>query len=401
MDPGSALRSGRDDPRFHENAVGSSLRAAARTRVGIAGLDPAPSRPTSLVMNRRKLLSALGITALVGLPGVAWAALSRSRNPYYQGPVSAHFDGVSFSDGRPVTKGLADVWKWQTSKREREAFPPHYPAPPQDKPPARVDGARIVHLGHASFLYQVAGLNLLVDPVYAQRASPFSFIGPKRVNEPGVAFADLPPIDVVLITHNHYDHLDIETLARIHQRDRPRMIMPLGNDTIVKARIPDARTEAHDWKARVALSDAVAVTLVPTYHWSARGAFDRRMALWCSYVVETRETKIFHVGDTGYHDGSLYEVLGAEHGPFRLAVLPIGAYEPRWFMGDNHMNPEEAVKVMLALKAEQALGHHWGTFQLTDEGVERPPEALKQALDQAGLPQERFTPLRPGLSWTA
>lgn len=352
-------------------------------------------------MNRRKLLTFLGLPALLASTGIAWASYARSRNPYYQGPVSDHFNGVAFSDGRSVTKGLLDVWKWQTGKREREAFPEHYATPPQDKPPASVTGARIVHLGHASFLYQIGGLNLLVDPVYSERASPFSFFGPKRVNAPGIAFADLPKIDVVLVTHNHYDHLDVETLARIHERDRPRMIMPLGNDTIVKGRIPDASTEAHDWKDKVALSETVSTTLVPTYHWSARGAFDRRMALWCSFIIENGATKIFHVGDTGYHDGSLYEVLGAEYGPFDLAVLPIGAYEPRWFMSDNHMNPEEAVKVMQSLKAKAALGHHWGTFQLTDEGVERPPEALKVALAAAGLPEERFRPMRPGLSWTA
>ena len=291
--------------------------------------------------------------------------------------------------------------RWQTGKREREAFPPAYPAPPQDKPPASVEGVRVVHLGHASFLYQMAGLNLLVDPVLSERASPFTFIGPRRVNPPGVAFDDLPAIDAVLVTHNHYDHLDIETLARIHRRDRPRMIMPLGNDTIVRARIPDARAEAYDWRDEIPLSGRLSVTLAPTYHWSARGAFDRRMALWCSFILEADGTKIFHVGDTGFHDGSLYERLGREQGPFDLAVLPIGAYEPRWFMADNHMNPEEAVKVMLALRAGQALGHHWGTFQLTDEGVERPPEALKAALASAGLGEERFRPMRPGLSWTA
>ncbi|QEL25885.1 MBL fold metallo-hydrolase [Bosea sp. F3-2] len=352
-------------------------------------------------MTRRKLLSFVGLGALLASTGAAWATISRSRNPYYQGPISDHFDGIVFSDGRSVNKGLLDVLRWQAGKREREAFPLQYAAPPQDKPPARVDGIRIVHLGHASFLYQVGGLNLLVDPVYSERASPFSFIGPRRVNEPGVAFDDLPKIDTVLITHNHYDHLDIETLARLHHRDQPRMIMPLGNDTIVKARIPDAHAEAHDWNDRLQLSEAVAITLLPSYHWSARGAFDRRMALWCSYVLETASTKIFHIGDTGYHDGSLYERLGSEHGPFHLAVLPIGAYEPRWFMSDNHMNPEEAVRVMLALRAEQAIGHHWGTFQLTDEGVERPLKALEAALAAAGLPEERFRPMRPGLSWSA
>ncbi|MGO4666379.1 MBL fold metallo-hydrolase [Bosea sp. 2YAB26] len=352
-------------------------------------------------MNRRKLLSLLGVSALLSSTGMAWAAFSRSRNPYYQGPVSENFDGLRFTDGRPVNKGLLDVLRWQTSKREREAFPAHYPAPTQDKPPARVEGLRIVHLGHASFLYQIAGLNVLVDPVYSERASPFSFAGPRRVNAPGVAFDDLPKIDVVLITHNHYDHLDLAALDALHRRDKPRMIMPLGNDTIIRARNPAIHAEAYDWKAKVALSDAVSATLVPTYHWSARGALDRRMALWCSFVIETPLGKVFHIGDTGYHDGSLYERLGAEHGPFRLAVLPIGAYEPRWFMGDNHMNPEEAVRVMLSLRAEQALGHHWGTFQLTDEGIERPPEALKLALAQANLPEERFRPMRPGLSWNA
>jgi L-ascorbate metabolism protein UlaG (beta-lactamase superfamily) len=352
-------------------------------------------------MNRRKLLTFLGVPALLASTGVAWATYARSRNPYYQGPVTENFNGLIFTDGRPVTKGLRDVWRWQTGKRDREAFPEAYPTPPQDKPPAMVPGLRIVHLGHASFLYQVAGLNLLVDPVYSERASPFSFFGPKRVNAPGVAFDDLPKIDAVLITHNHYDHLDLETLARLQARDRPRMIMPLGNDTIVRSRIPEARAEAHDWSARIALSDTVSVTLMPTYHWSARGAFDRRMALWCSFLIESGAGRVFHVGDTGYHDGSLYERLGREHGPFDLAVLPIGAYEPRWFMSDNHINPQEAVAIMQALRAQAAIGHHWGTFQLTDEGIERPPEALKLALSEAGLPEDRFQPMRPGLSWTA
>lgn len=350
-------------------------------------------------MNRRRLLSTLGIGALIGSTGAAWASLGRSRNPYYQGPASANFDGLRFTDGRPVTKGLRDVLRWHSERGRRELFPESYATPPADRPPASVEGARVVHVGHASFLYQLAGLNILIDPVWSERASPLRFIGPKRVNAPGIAFADLPRIDVILLTHNHYDHLDLDTLARLHERDRPRMIMPLGNDTIVRSRIADARAEAHDWGTRLQLSDTVATTLVASYHWSARGAFDRRMALWCSFVLESPAAKIFHIGDTGFHDGSLYERLGAEHGPVDLAVLPIGAYEPRWFMQDNHMNPQEAISVMRSLRAKRALGHHWGTFQLTDEGVERPIEALKVALAEAGEPEQRFTPVRPGMVW--
>lgn len=350
-------------------------------------------------MNRRRVISALGLGALIGSTGLAWASLGRSRNPYYQGPVTENFDGLRFTDGRPVTKGLRDMLRWQTERGKREAFPESYPTPPPDKPPARVDGARIAHVGHASFLYQLSGLNILIDPVWSDRASPLRFIGPRRVNPPGIAFADLPPIDAVLLTHNHYDHLDLDTLAALHERDRPRMIMPLGNDTIVRARIGDARAEAHDWRTRLMLSETVSATLVPTYHWSARGAFDRRMALWCSFVLETPATKIFHIGDTGYHDGSLYETLGAEYGPFDLAVLPIGAYEPRWFMQDNHMNPEEAIRVKRSLRAARALGHHWGTFQLTDEGIERPIEALKAALASTAEPEAAFEPSRPGMVW--
>jgi len=350
-------------------------------------------------MNRRKLLTLLGLPALLGTGSAAWASISRSRNPYYQGPVTENFNGTVFTDGRPVTKGLADVLKWQTSKRDREAFPESYPTPPRDRPPARVDGVRIVHLGHASFLYQIGGLNLLIDPVYSLRASPLSFFGPRRVNDPGVAFDDLPRIDAVLITHNHYDHLDIETLARLHERDQPRMIMPLGNDTIVRARIPEARAEAHDWSAHLPLSDGVSVTLAPSYHWSARGAFDRRMALWCSFVLEGGGTRIFHIGDTGYHDGSLYRRLGAELGPFHLAVLPIGAYEPRWFMRDNHMNPDEAVPAHLQLQSQQSMAIHFGTFKLSDEGQFAPLMALEQALHDRQVPSETFRAPKPGEQW--
>jgi L-ascorbate metabolism protein UlaG (beta-lactamase superfamily) len=350
-------------------------------------------------MNRRTLLKFLGAPALLAMGGTAWASYARSRNPYYAGPVSHNFDGVRFFNAnRPVTKGFTDFMRWQMSGG-REDWPQSYATLPQDRPPERVTGLRVTHIGHASFLVQASGLNMLIDPVYGERASPVSFAGPKRVNAPGVAFENLPPIDVVLITHNHYDHLDGATLKRLWARNKPRIVTPLGNDVIIRALGEGLAAEAHDWDQRVPLSDKVAVTPVESYHWSARGALDRRMALWASFVIETPAGKIYHVGDTGYHDGSAFKRHRTAYGPFTLAMLPIGAYEPRWFMSDNHMNPAEAVQVFQHLEAQTALGHHWGTFKLTNEGIERPVAALDAALREASIAPERFRASRPGAVW--
>jgi L-ascorbate metabolism protein UlaG (beta-lactamase superfamily) len=205
-----------------------------------------------------------------------------SRNRYYSGPVSDHFDGTRFflSDG-PRERGLADVLRWRLGER-RASWPKSFPSPFADRPPARVEGGalRVVPIGHASFLIQTRRLNLLVDPVYARRASPLQWIGPARVNEPGIAFDDLPPVDVVLVSHNHYDHLDLATLSALHSKHRPRILTPLGNDAILAAHDRDLKSEAFDWGARVVLSADVVVHFERAYHWSARGLADRRMALW-------------------------------------------------------------------------------------------------------------------------
>jgi L-ascorbate metabolism protein UlaG (beta-lactamase superfamily) len=349
-------------------------------------------------MNRRKLLGWLALPALTIGGGAAYGGVQRGKNPYYDGPVSTNFDGLRFTDGRRVTKGFGDFLKWQI-QGGRAKWPENFPALPPDRPPPRVAGLRIAHLGHASALVQVAGLNILIDPVLSERASPFSFVGPKRVNAPGVAFDDLPKIDAVLLTHNHYDHLDMATLERLHERDRPRLVMPLGNDTILNARRTDWTPEAFDWGETVTLSDHVSVTLTPSYHWSARGALDRRMALWCAFLLKTPSGLVYHIGDTGYHDGAFFRALKAEHGAPRVALLPIGAFEPRWFMRDNHMNPEEAVRVMEDCGAKTALGHHWGTFQLTNEAIETPREELAAARDAKGIAPERFPAMQPGFVW--
>jgi L-ascorbate metabolism protein UlaG (beta-lactamase superfamily) len=321
---------------------------------------------------------------------------------YYNGPVSDHFDGERFFDPNGVPpRSRRDLLRWRfgrQSRKKRATWPVWAPSPYADHPPARVEGQawRISYVGHASFLIQTAGLNLLLDPVWSPRASPFRFIGPKRVNAPGIAFEKLPPIDAVLVTHGHYDHLDVATLSRLAAAHRARVITPLGNDTIMRNHDPAIAAEAYDWSDRVDIGPGVAVTLVPTRHWSARSLSDRNMSLWASFVIETPDGRIFFVGDSAYGDGRNFRETRERHGPFKLALLPIGAYEPRWFMQDQHMNPAESVQALLDCGAELALGHHYGTFQLTDEAIDAPTIALAEALKAARISPERFRVLQPG-----
>jgi L-ascorbate metabolism protein UlaG (beta-lactamase superfamily) len=350
---------------------------------------------------RRRFLAALGLPAAVAAAGGAFAMSRPSGNPYYSGPVTDHFDGTRFfAPGRErlPDKGRADLLKWQLSGG-RTAWPASLPSPFRDRPPARHAGLRVALVGHASVLVQIAGTNLLVDPVWSERASPFSFVGPQRINAPGIAFEDLPPIDAVLVTHNHYDHMDAATLSRLARAHRCRFIVPLGNDAILAKADPAIRAEARDWGDAVEIAGRVRITLEPALHWSARWLGDRRMALWASFVIEGGGRRVYHVGDTGYAPDSIFPQARLRHGGFDLAILPIGAYEPRWFMREQHMNPVEALAVMRETGARAAVGHHWGTFRLTNEGAEQPALDLAAAREAAGLPEAAFRALRPGEVW--
>ena len=352
-------------------------------------------------MNKRSVGRIASAAAVLTLGGVGYAAAARRRNPYYDGPISDHFDGVRFSrPGVTADRGALELARWQLGGG-RATWPTIYPSPFTDVPPERSDALRVVLVGHATLLIQVAGINILTDPVWSERASPIRFAGPKRVNPPGIAFADLPPIDAVLVTHNHYDHLDVRTLSRVSKVFDPPVVVPLGNEAIIHGHDDEVEVTSLDWGGAVDLGGGVAAHLEPANHWSARGVNDRRMALWGAYVLTTPGGVVYVAGDTGYGIGDTFRAVRETYGPPRLAALPIGAYEPRWFMQAQHMNPADSVRAFTDLGADSAIGIHWGTFQLTNEAVDQPVADLEAALAEAGIDPVRFRALRPGEVWTA
>ena len=322
---------------------------------------------------------------------------------YYEGPVSNHFDGERFfnPDGDDRT-GIPR--KFPVSKmvdmalgRPAPGWPANIPVNPT-RPPARVDGnaMRVTWIGHATVLVQTQGLNILTDPIWSDVAGPWNLVGLRRVRAPGVRFGDLPKIDLILVSHNHYDHMDLPTLERLWQRDRSLIVTSLGNDTILKGK--GVRSVAADWGQAVRIRRGIRVIIEPVHHWGSRWGQDRNRALWSGFTVTLPGGNIFFSGDTGFGDGSW--VRGAaRHGPFRLAILPIGSYHPREIFGGNHIDPQQAVQVMRTLGAGTGFGVHWGTFRLTDEAADHPPVELAEALRTAGLDAGRFRTTEPGVGW--
>lgn len=323
-----------------------------------------------------------------------------SVNPYYRGPVSDHFDGLRFfNPGQTATdRSLAALLRWRIGGK-RAKWPRSVPAK-QVVPAARVDALSVTMVGHATVLIQIAGRNLLVDPVWSERASSLSWAGPRRANPPGIAFDHLPPIDAVLLTHNHYDHLDLATLKRLWAVHRPRVIAPLGNDAVIAAKAPELVVETGDWRDSIDLGGGLVIWLHPANHWSSRSLSDRRMALWSGFVIEAGAGRVYVAGDTGYGDGGIFGEVRTRFGAPDVAILPIGAYAPRWFMKAQHADPVEAVQIMLDCGARQALGVHWGTFNLTDEPRLEPKQRLQAELARRGLAAISFLAFEPGDAWT-
>jgi L-ascorbate metabolism protein UlaG (beta-lactamase superfamily) len=268
----------------------------------------------------------------------------------------------------------------------RAPWPASIPVEPQKPPIVQGEQVAITCIGHATFLIQAAGTSILTDPVYADRASPTQFTGPRRVRAPGVRFDDLPPISIVLLSHNHYDHCDLRALRALERRFAPTFITPLGNRRLLRSAGIDHVEELDWWNASTRSS--IPITLTPAQHGAARGLLDRNRALWGGYLIEVVGKRIFFAGDSGY--GAHFAEIRRRLSPIDLALLPIGAYEPRWFMRDIHMTPEEALQAHLDLGAGRSIAMHFGVFHLSAEGIEEPPMRLTRALVARGLPASDF-----------
>jgi L-ascorbate metabolism protein UlaG (beta-lactamase superfamily) len=247
----------------------------------------------------------------------------------------------------------------------------------------------ITVINHASVLIQVDNVNILTDPHYSLRASPVQFSGPKRVIKPGIAFDDLPPIDIVLISHNHYDHLDLDTLKRLKERDAPKFVAGLKTKSFLEGNGINAAIDLDWWQSITA--NQTKITFVPSQHWSARGIFDKREMLWGGFYIENAY-KIYFAGDTGY--GKFFKIIKEKLGAPDLSLIPIGAYEPRWFMKDAHLNPKDSLKAFKDLESKKMIGIHFGTFKLTDEGYNDPITTLLEEMKLLHIdPQKIIIPI--------
>ena len=366
----------------------------------------------------RPRVAAPGPAALLLALALALGACAPMPVPDDRPRASHHLpDGYANSDGTRVNKPLSELLRWWWSRRDLDLdalvaperiaaawralpdawraadapwrlLPVAHAAAPEPPP-------RVLWLGHATLYLEVGGLRVLTDPHFSERASPVPWLGgPKRLHPVPEEARRLGRIDVVLISHNHYDHLDLPTVRELAGQPggSPLFLVPLGVDAWMREQGID-NVKAFDWWQRHAVGEAL-FHFVPAHHWSGRGLWDRNRTLWGGWVLRHPALRLYFAGDTGWTDD--IAEIGRRLGPFDLAALPVGAYEPRWFMAAQHVNPHEAVRLHQALGGPLSIGIHWGTFQLTDEPYEAPIEDLRAALREAGIAEERFRMLVPG-----
>lgn len=334
------------------------------------------------------------ILILLSIPLLLFLIGAMLSGPKYKGIITDHFDGERFvNPGGVKAKGIKEVLKWML-QRQRGKWDVN-PATPGPRPLKFVkDGIRVTFVNHSTFLIQVDGLNILTDPIWSKRTSPFSWAGPKRMREPGIKFEDLPRIHVVLLSHNHYDHLDLTTMRMLQAAHHPKIVTPLG----VKAFLDNEQIKGAtdlDWWDEAPLSESVHVQAVPAQHFSGRGSLDRDATLWCGYLIETSFGKIYFAGDTGYNESTFKEV-GDRAGDIKVSIIPIGAYKPSWFMSPIHTNPDEALKIHLDVRSQLSIGSHFGTFPLADDAQDDPVNDLMIALEKHHLTSDNFVLLKEG-----
>ena len=336
---------------------------------------------------RRTLLTVVGTFVFLGLTGVGVGCHAFSA-PVYRGPKSDHFNGEQFVNQEPREPRMTFL-EWQRN-RDPGPWTKWTDAPPGPPPPRRVaQGAlRVTFVNHATTLLQLDGVNVLTDPIWSDRCSPVSFVGPKRVRPPGLRFEELPPIDAVILSHNHYDHMDVPTLKRLAERyPNARFFAGLGNKAFLDSKGLPHVTEL-DWWQEVQLTPEVKLVSTPSQHFSNRGLSDRDGTLWTSYVLQGPPGVTYFAGDTGY--GKHFKQVREKFGPVKLAVLPIGAYKPEAFMEVVHVSPAEAVQASVDLEAKVSVPMHYGTFHLGDDGQEEPVTELRKALEARTEPKPDF-----------
>jgi L-ascorbate metabolism protein UlaG (beta-lactamase superfamily) len=304
-------------------------------------------------------------------------------------PVSDHCDGERFFNPHAITgRTTADVIKWQRT-RERNQWPGHVPLRPHAPPPARVADGQIAvtFISHATFLLRTSSGTCLTDPVFTSHAGPLGRLGPRRVREAAIVPSALPHLDVILVTHNHYDHLQPQSLRDVASKGTPAIVTALGLAPSLEG-FGLSRVTELDWWGETHLGGDWTITAVPAQHFSARTPFDRNRTLWVGFVVRSGGRTIYFAGDTGYSPHFIE--IGRRFPRIDLALIPIGAYEPRWFMQPMHVNPEEAVRIHQDVGSRLSIGMHFGTFHLTDEPIDEPLRALERARQAAGVREEDF-----------
>lgn len=342
----------------------------------------------------KKIVLAIVLLLILSVSGGLFVGCSISADKY-MGKTSYNFNGNTFVNMDSISsKGFWGILKVALTEErgswKKMPIDETLPLPPKYAENGEV---KVTFINHSTFLIQVNGINIITDPIWSKRTSPFSWIGPSRYVEPGITFDQLPKVDVILISHNHYDHMDIPTLRRIVERDKPRIFAPLGNSAFL-TKNDISGSEDFDWWDEINVKDDISIACVPAQHFSGRGLDDRNKTLWSGWMVKTPYGNIYFAGDTGY--GSFVHEISNRFQPIITSIIPIGAYKPRWFMHPVHVDPQQAAQMHIDLQSQQSIGCHFGTFNMAWEGMYEPVEELAQALDSLNIPKNDFLVLKQG-----